>query len=131
MLKLVHTFCKFCSESKYRKNCIALQALCINQHLRFAMKLFDRKNLNSPTAYKTGQQLSLECSELPPPNLVQIFLPSSMHTFLAAHMLAYRAWFKVAVSVTDSDSPETYWSRCISRISADMQNKMIKIFKNY
>ena len=30
-------------------------------------------------------------------------------------------WFKVAVSVTDSDSPETYRSRCIGRVSADTQ----------
>ena len=41
------------------------------------------------------------------------------------------AWFKVAVSVTDSDSPETYRSRCINRVSADTQNKMIKIPKYY
>ena len=41
------------------------------------------------------------------------------------------SWFKVAVSVTDSDGPETYRSRCIGRVSADTQNKMIKIFKNY
>ena len=41
-------------------------------------------------------------------------------------------WFKVAVSVTaDSDGPETYLSRCIGRISADTQNKVIKIPKNY
>ena len=36
-----------------------------------------------------------------------------------------RTWFKVAVSVIDSDGPETYRSRIGS------QNKMIKIFKNY
>ena len=41
------------------------------------------------------------------------------------------SWFKVMVSVTDSDDPKTYWSRCISRVSTDTQNKMIKIFKNY
>ena len=45
--------------------------------------------------------------------------------------LLVKSWFKVAVSVTDSDGPQTYRSRCIDRISADMQNKMIKIFKNY
>ena len=28
-------------------------------------------------------------------------------------------WFKVAVSVTDSEGPETYRSRCIGLISAD------------
>ena len=38
-------------------------------------------------------------------------------------------WFKIAVSVTNSDGPETYRSRCIDRVSADTQNKMIKIFK--
>ena len=41
------------------------------------------------------------------------------------------SWFKVAVSVIDSDDPETYRSRCIDRVSADTLNKMIKIFKNY
>ena len=40
-------------------------------------------------------------------------------------------WFKVAVSVTDSDGLETYRSRCIGRVSADTQKKKIKIFKNY
>ena len=28
-------------------------------------------------------------------------------------------WFKVAVSITDSDSPEAYRSRCIDRVSTD------------
>ena len=40
-------------------------------------------------------------------------------------------WFKVAVSVIDSDDPETYRSWCIDRVSADTQNEMNKIFKNY
>ena len=40
-------------------------------------------------------------------------------------------WFKVAVSVIDSNSPETYQSRCIGCVSADTQNRMIKISKNY
>ena len=31
------------------------------------------------------------------------------------------AWFKIAVSVTDSDGPETYRSWYIGRVSADMQ----------
>ena len=39
--------------------------------------------------------------------------------------------FKIAVSVVDSDGPETYRSRCIVRVSADTQNKMINYFKNY
>ena len=42
-----------------------------------------------------------------------------------------KAWFKVAVSVIGSDSPETYRLRCIDRVSADTQNKVIKIPKNY
>ena len=41
------------------------------------------------------------------------------------------AWFKVAASVTDSDGPESYRSRCIGRVSVDTQNKMSNIFKNY
>ena len=40
----------------------------------------------------------------------------------------YSSWFKVAVSVTDSDGPETYNGR---GVSVDTQNKMIEIFKNY
>ena len=43
----------------------------------------------------------------------------------------FSAWFKVVVSIIDSDDPETYRSRCIGHVSADTQNKMSKIFKNY
>ena len=50
---------------------------------------------------------------------------------IMVNSLNYSAWFKVAVSITDLDGPETYWSRCIGQVSADTQNKMIKIFKNY
>ena len=42
-----------------------------------------------------------------------------------------KAWFKVAVLVTDSDGLETYRSWCIGCVSADTQKKMIKIFKKY
>ena len=41
------------------------------------------------------------------------------------------AWFKVTVSVIESDGLETYRSRCIGHVSTDTQNQMIKIFKNY
>ena len=44
---------------------------------------------------------------------------------------SHRSWFKVAVSITDSDGPETYRSRCIDQISVDTQNKMIFMLKNY
>ena len=40
----------------------------------------------------------------------------------------FKSWFKIAVSVIDSDDPETYRSRCIGHVSTDTQNKMIKIF---
>ena len=30
-----------------------------------------------------------------------------------------KAWFKVAVSVTDSEGPEVYWSQCIGLVSSD------------
>ena len=41
------------------------------------------------------------------------------------------SWFKVTILVTNSDDPKTYQSRCIGHVSADTQNKMIKIPKNY
>ena len=41
------------------------------------------------------------------------------------------SWFKITVSIVDSDGPKMYRLRCIDRVPADMQNKMIKIFKNY
>ena len=44
------------------------------------------------------------------------------------YMAFSTTWFNVAISVTESDGPETYRSWCIGRVSADTQNKMIKIF---
>ena len=32
-------------------------------------------------------------------------------------------WFKVAVSVTDSDGPEMYQSQCIGRVSIDTKKR--------
>ena len=44
------------------------------------------------------------------------------------YMAFSTTWFKVAISVTDSDGLETYRSRCIGLVSADTQNKMILPF---
>ena len=44
---------------------------------------------------------------------------------------AVTAWFKVAVSVIDSEGSETYRSRCIGLVSANTQLKMKKLKKIY
>ena len=59
---------------------------------------------------------------------VRMLPPEPMQKIRQARL---NPWFKVAVSVIDSDGPETYRSRCIGRVSADTQNEMNKIFKNY
>ena len=38
-------------------------------------------------------------------------------------------WFKVAVSVIDSEGHEAYWSQCLGSTSDETQNKIIRNFE--
>ena len=82
--------------------------------------------LHVQTRFLQEEVISLFLNELP--QTINMLSLSQCGSNCTAYDIS---WFKVAVSVTDSDGPETYRSRCIGRVSADTQNKMIKIFKNY
>ena len=42
---------------------------------------------------------------------------------------SFEAWFKIGVSVIDSEGLEMYWSQCINLVLADTKIKMKKLKK--
>ena len=44
---------------------------------------------------------------------------SGWHVHKRVNIACSTSWFKVMVSVTDSECPEAYWSQCICLVSDD------------